>query len=329
MTEPRKTTKARAAGADSDPMLSDSGVPPAAPPPAAAATAAACRAAPPPPPPPAAPEAAAPAAPTPGAPAPAAAAAPAGPPAGAQVLAAISGVATTHQGDGSAVRSCCSEPERCSSSGCRSCCSSSCWARTARPRVRSSCRGCCWCSSGSSARRPRGSGPGTRWSWCCWGRSSRWAPSYSLLYTLRHDASYLGGLDWLSLICWWVGGALAGAGSGVPTRSRSDAAAHSSHPIARADPVIRPFCWAGARRGVSGCYPDPGQSDESEARNRRSPPQRQGSLGRRLPWPSHGPACPQLHARRASNVTGGPPRPDPCPGSFLSCRTLRGCAPIR
>ncbi len=36
---------------------------------------------------------------------------------------------------------------------------------------------------------------------------------YSLLYTLRHAASYQGGLDWLSLICWWVGGALAAAGS--------------------------------------------------------------------------------------------------------------------
>ena len=36
---------------------------------------------------------------------------------------------------------------------------------------------------------------------------------YSLLFTLRHSASSLSGFDWLSLICYWIGGALAGAGS--------------------------------------------------------------------------------------------------------------------
>jgi uncharacterized membrane protein len=36
---------------------------------------------------------------------------------------------------------------------------------------------------------------------------------YSLLVIIRHSASSQDGLDWLSLIAWWVGGALAGAGS--------------------------------------------------------------------------------------------------------------------
>ncbi len=36
---------------------------------------------------------------------------------------------------------------------------------------------------------------------------------YSLLMTLRHSMSFLSGLDWLSMLCWWAGGALAGVGS--------------------------------------------------------------------------------------------------------------------
>ncbi|MEZ4597670.1 MAG: hypothetical protein R3C32_13135 [Chloroflexota bacterium] len=46
---------------------------------------------------------------------------------------------------------------------------------------------------------------------------------YSLLYTLRHSASYLTGLDWLSMLCWWAGGALAGVGSWLSYKVRISA----------------------------------------------------------------------------------------------------------
>ncbi len=36
---------------------------------------------------------------------------------------------------------------------------------------------------------------------------------YSLLSVFRHSASSLSGLDWLSMLSWWVGGVLAGIGS--------------------------------------------------------------------------------------------------------------------
>jgi hypothetical protein len=101
MSEPRKTPKARAAGADPDPAVTDTaGAVPPPPPPAAPPPPPPVAATPPPPvaaaPPPApAAEASAPSAPTPGAPAPTAAPAPAGPPAGAQVAAAISGLTSS------------------------------------------------------------------------------------------------------------------------------------------------------------------------------------------------------------------------------------------
>jgi hypothetical protein len=44
---------------------------------------------------------------------------------------------------------------------------------------------------------------------------------YSLLYTLRHYASSLSGLDWLSMLCWWAGGVIAGLGSWLSFRVKA------------------------------------------------------------------------------------------------------------
>ncbi len=44
--------------------------------------------------------------------------------------------------------------------------------------------------------------------------------AYSFLFTLRHQASYLTGLDWLSMIVWWAGGVVAGVGSWMTYRVR-------------------------------------------------------------------------------------------------------------
>jgi len=41
---------------------------------------------------------------------------------------------------------------------------------------------------------------------------------YSLLYTLRHYASSLSGLDWLAYLSWWAGGVIAGVGSWLTFR---------------------------------------------------------------------------------------------------------------
>jgi len=45
--------------------------------------------------------------------------------------------------------------------------------------------------------------------------------AYSVLYTLRHYGSQLGGLDWLALLCWWAGGIVAGVGSWMTYRIKS------------------------------------------------------------------------------------------------------------
>ena len=45
--------------------------------------------------------------------------------------------------------------------------------------------------------------------------------AYSFLVTLRHSASYLSGLDWLSMLSWWIGGVVAGVGSWLTYRIRT------------------------------------------------------------------------------------------------------------
>jgi hypothetical protein len=45
--------------------------------------------------------------------------------------------------------------------------------------------------------------------------------AYSFLFTLRHGASYLTGLDWLSMIVWWAGGVVAGVGSWLTYKVRA------------------------------------------------------------------------------------------------------------
>jgi len=43
---------------------------------------------------------------------------------------------------------------------------------------------------------------------------------YSFLMTIRHSMSFLSGLDWLSMLCWWAGGVLAGIGSWLSYKVR-------------------------------------------------------------------------------------------------------------
>jgi hypothetical protein len=45
--------------------------------------------------------------------------------------------------------------------------------------------------------------------------------AYSLLNTLRHSSGFMGGLDWLSALVWWIGGAMAGVGAWMTYKVRA------------------------------------------------------------------------------------------------------------
>lgn len=45
--------------------------------------------------------------------------------------------------------------------------------------------------------------------------------AYSLLNTIRHSSGFLGGLDWLAVLIWWIGGGMAGAGAWLTYKVRA------------------------------------------------------------------------------------------------------------
>jgi hypothetical protein len=209
MSEPRKTTKARATGAGPEPQMEET-VPaaavPAAPPPVAPPVVASA------PPAPAAYEAVAPAAPTPGAPAPAPAPAPAGPPAGAQVAAAISGLTST-------LKERLSGPELMLGAGALLIFGASFLLLDFLLGTFGPSEGAVVVSGlllafiALERTQTQGFGSWYKVVLVLLGAILALGAMYSFLTILRHSASYLSGLDWLSALCWWIGGALAGVGS--------------------------------------------------------------------------------------------------------------------
>jgi hypothetical protein len=215
MSGPRKTSKSSA----------DGGVPEteAAAAMAAPAAASAPEAAVPPPSAPVPPPPAAPAPPPPPPPpaAPAAPAAPAGPPPGAQVAAAISGVAST-------LKERLSGPEMLLGAGALLIFGASfllfefllgAWAGPSEAIVVAS--GLLLAVIGLERTKMQGFGTWFKVVIVLLGAILAMGAIYSLLFTLRHQASSLAGFDWLSLICYWVGGALAGAGSWAAYKVRA------------------------------------------------------------------------------------------------------------
>jgi hypothetical protein len=45
--------------------------------------------------------------------------------------------------------------------------------------------------------------------------------AYSLLNTIRHSSGSLGGLDWLAVLIWWIGGGMAGVGAWLTYKVRA------------------------------------------------------------------------------------------------------------
>ena len=216
MSGPRKTTKASADSGEPETDLNQAAetvaaVPaeataPAAAPVVAPVAAPAPEAAVPPPGAATPPPPAAPAAPPPPA-------APAGPPAGAQVAAAISGIAGT-------LKERLSGPEMLLGAGALLVFGASfllfefllgAWAGPSEAGVIVS--GLLLAFIGLERTKMQGFGAWYKVVIVLLGAILAMGAIYSLLFTLRHSASSLSGFDWLSLICYWIGGALAGAGS--------------------------------------------------------------------------------------------------------------------
>ena len=140
-------------------------------------------------------------------------AAPAGPPAGAQVAAAISGIAGT-------LKERLSGPEMLLGAGALLVFGASfllfefllgAWAGPSEAGVIVS--GLLLAFIGLERTKMQGFGAWYKVVIVLLGAILAMGAIYSLLFTLRHSASSLSGFDWLSLICYWIGGALAGAGS--------------------------------------------------------------------------------------------------------------------
>jgi hypothetical protein len=221
MSGPRKTNKApgdsgapeveETQAAAAPPPPPPVAPPPAAPPPAAPPTAAPAPAAPPPPV-AAAPEASVPPAqPAAAAPPPAAPAAPAGPPAGAQVAAAITGVATT-------LKERLSGPELLLGGGALLIAIVSFLIFEFLLGTSGPTEAAVIISAlllgfiGLERTQTQGFGSWYKVVLVLFGAILAMGAIYSLLVTIRHGSGLDFG-DWLALIAWWVGGALAGAGS--------------------------------------------------------------------------------------------------------------------
>jgi hypothetical protein len=226
MSGPRKTNKAPGdSGAPEVEETQAAAAPPPPPPPAAPPPAAPAPAAPAPPV-AAAPEASVPpsqpaaAAPPPAAPPPAAPAAPAGPPAGAQVAAAITGVATT-------LKERLSGPELLLGGGALLIAvvsflifafllGTSEGPTEAAVIISALLLG----FIGLERTQTQGFGSWYKVVLVLFGAILAMGAVYSLLVTIRHGSGIDFG-DWLALIAWWVGGALAGAGSWASFKVRA------------------------------------------------------------------------------------------------------------
>jgi hypothetical protein len=218
MTEPRKTTRSRAAaGADQaspEATTPNPPTPPPAPTPAAAPTPPpAAPAAPTPPTPPPAPMAAV-------APEPPPTTAPEGPPPGAQISAAISGVAST-------LKERLSGPELLLGSGALLIMGASFLLFAFLLGTVAPSESAVIISAlllgiiGLERMKVQGFGTWYKVALVLFGAVLLLGAMYSLLYTLRHDASSLSGLDWLAMLCWWAGGVIAGVGSWLSFRVKA------------------------------------------------------------------------------------------------------------
>lgn len=221
MTEPRKTTRSRAASgaAQGEQAASDAAAAAATPPVAAAPPVAPATPIPPTPPvpptaPPTPPPAMAAVAPT-----PPPATMPDGPPPGAQISAAISGVATT-------LKQRLSGPELLLGGGAllivgASFLLFSFLLGTRGPSEASVVvAGLLLGFIGLQRTQTEGFGSWYKVILVLLGAILAMGAAYSLLYELRHSASVLSGLDWLSMLCWWAGGVLAGVGSWLSYKVR-------------------------------------------------------------------------------------------------------------
>jgi hypothetical protein len=203
MTEPRKTTRSRAA---SGAQPEEAATPPAATPPPPAPAAAPTPPTPPPPP---------PAASTP-APAPAQE----GPPPGAQVAAALTGVAST-------LKQRLSGPELLLGGGALLIFGASfvvfsiLLGTLGASESSVIVAGVLLVIIGLERTQTQGFGGWYKVALVLLGAVLLLGAMYSLLYTFRHYASSLSGLDWLSMLCWWAGGVIAGVGSWLAFRVKA------------------------------------------------------------------------------------------------------------